>query len=147
MSLVIRLGLPEDAAAICRLNLAALGYDYPLERTQKRLEAILRQPENRLWIAELEGRPVGYVHAANYDCLYMEPLKNILALAVDGAAQRQGVGRALVAAVEAWARESGCAGVRLVSGMDRQGAHLFYEACGYRVRKAQKNFIRVFEEP
>lgn len=147
MSLMIRPAALEDAAAIRRLEMEALGYDCALEMTRRRLEAVLPSPANRVWIAEGEGAVRGFVHAADYDCLHCESLKNILSLAVDGAARRQGVGRALVAAVEGWAKERGCAGVRLVSGMNRREAHRFYEACGYHVRKEQKNFIRLFGEP
>lgn len=147
MNLVIRPPALPDAVDIRRLERAELGYDCAPEMTGRRLEEISKKPGNRVWIAELEGRVLGFVHAADYDCLHCEALKNILSLAVDSTAQRQGVGRALLKAVEAWAKECGCAGVRLVSGMDREGAHRFYLACGYHVRKEQKNFIRLFQQP
>lgn len=147
MSITVRPASLTDVPAICRLQSQELGYHCTLEMTRRRLEDILQKPENRVWIAETDGRLSGFVHAADYDCIYCESLKNILAIAVDHTVQRQGVGRALVCAVEDWARECGSAGVRLVSGMDRQGAHRFYEACGYFLRKEQKNFMRLFDAP
>jgi Predicted acetyltransferase len=58
--------------------------------------------------------------------------------------RRQGVGAKLLHAVEEWAKSTGAAGVRLVSGYSRTGAHRFYEALGYSNRKDQKNFVKYF---
>lgn len=142
--LILRPARAEDGAAIYALNRDALGYDFALADTSARLADILARPENHVLVAQTGGRVLGYAHAAHYDCTYCAPLKNLMALAVATNAQGQGVGRALLAAVEAWAAAEGAAGVRLSSGMDREGAHRFYEACGYALRKEHKNFIKVF---
>lgn len=91
------------------------------------------------------GEVAGYIHGGGYECTYCAPLKNVLALAVDEKYRGLGVGRRLLEELEAWAKDKGCAGVRLVSGMDRLGAHAFYLRCGYIVRKEHKNFIRYFQ--
>ena len=65
--------------------------------------------------------------------------KNILGIAVDPAFRHQGIGRALLNAVEEWGKQSGACAVRLVSGMERTGAHLFYQHCGYLRSKEQLN--------
>ncbi|MEA4899150.1 GNAT family N-acetyltransferase [Bacillota bacterium Meth-B3] len=131
-----------DAAAICRINRAALGYDCPEAETRAQLTLLLHSAHNRLWVAENAGDVLGYIHAADYDTVYGGCQKNILALAVDPVAQGRGIGRALLAAAEDWAGKSGAIGMRLVSGFDRTGAHRFYLACGYRMRKEQKNFVK-----
>ena len=56
------------------------------------------------------------------------------------ACRRQGVGRALLAAGEAWARSQGAEAMRLVSGESRKGAHAFYASLGYTGNKLQRNF-------
>ena len=55
-----------------------------------------------------------------------------------------GIGRRLLEAVEEWARAEGCAGVRLVSGASREGAHAFYRSCGYDGGKKQLNFKKMW---
>ena len=141
---IIRPARIEDAAGIARLNRDALGYDYGSERTKTRLEKVLSMPSNRLLVAELDNRCIGYIHVIDYDCVYVDSLKDILALAVEPDTQGKGVGRALLNAAEDWAKQCGCAGVRLESGFDRTGAHRFYEACGYSLRKEHKNFVKLF---
>lgn len=140
----IRCACLSDAGAICHLNSRAFGYEFAPEATRRRLEVILNKTTDMIFIAEADGRVVGYAHAADYECTYSEALKNLLAIAVDESARERGAGRALMAAVEDWARESGAIGVRLVSGFNRVGAHKFYTALGYADRKDQKNFIKYF---
>ena len=72
-------------------------------------------------------------------------MKTIVALAVDEAFRGAGAGRMLLEAAEHWARQCGCCGVRLVSGFDREQAHRFYLHCGYRNRKTQFNFVKLFD--
>lgn len=146
MTIMIRTAKVEDFESIYSLNRDGLGYEFDMEMTRKRLKSILENPNNRIFIAESDGSVIGYVHAADYDCTYSEPLKNILAIAVDGGKRGLGAGRGLLNAVEIWAKETGAAGIRLVSSFGRDNAHQFYLACGYAHRKNQKNFIKLFVE-
>ncbi len=144
MEILIRPAAIGDAGAMQVLNRDGLGYDYPIEKTKERLKTVLGNPEYKVFIAEADGRVIGYIHGADYHCTYTDPLKNILALVVEERYRGQGAGKALITAIEQWARECGAAGVRLVSGYNRTGAHRFYETCGYHMRKEQKNFIKLF---
>lgn len=133
-----------DARAIWDINTRSLGYDYPEEKTQARLARVLARDDHALFVL---GNPViGYVHVEAYECTYEDPLSNILALAVLPAAQGAGVGRALMQAAEDWSKTRGISGVRLDSGMDRVGAHAFYRAIGYRLRKDHRNFVKSFQD-
>lgn len=134
----------DDARAICCLSRTELGYDYPLDAVRKKLKALLGKDSERILVAEAEGVVVGYIHAADYDVLYAPHMKNIMGIAVSGYCRRHGVGRALLAAIEAWARDTGASGVRLVSGETRTGAHEFYCRCGYDTNKKQVNFRKIF---
>jgi predicted N-acetyltransferase YhbS/8-oxo-dGTP pyrophosphatase MutT (NUDIX family) len=143
---VIRPAGLADAAAIRRLNRDGLGYDYPAEQTIAQLTRLLASPLDRLLVAETAGVVVGYIHLGAYECTYSDSLKNILALVVDAAYRGRQIGRRLLRAGETWARSAGSAGVRLVSGSARSEAHRFYLACGYVLRKEQKNFIKWFDQ-
>ena len=95
----IRLAQPSDAAAVCRLNRECMGYDYSLRATAQKLQNSLADGRCRIFVAELDGQVVGYVHAQDYDVLYFDHMKNILGIAVDPAFRHQGIGRALLNAV------------------------------------------------
>lgn len=140
----IRLATAEDALQICMLTRSALGYPSEPDGVAKQLAQILTRPSDRVFIACAQGETaaVGFVHAADYETLHSGSMKNIIALAVEPALQGNGLGRRLTETVEAWARESGCVAVRLVSSAVREDAHAFYLHCGYRLRKEQKNFIK-----
>lgn len=140
MDILIREAILTDAEALCRLNREALGYDYPLSATAGKLATALTRPSEKIFVAVQEKQVVGYVHAQDYDVLYAPHYKDVLGLAVAPDCRRQGAGRALMAAVEDWARAGGAVAVRLVSGMGRTGAHAFYRRCGYDGGKQQINF-------
>lgn len=147
MGVYIRKAQPSDAGAIYDINRLALGYDYPLEDTKRRVERIIGKPDCLLIVAcdEESGRVIGYANASDYENTYSESMKNLTAIAVLESERGRGIGRLLLEYVENWARECGCAAVRLVSGFNREDAHRFYRSCGYTLRKNQKNFIKSFK--
>lgn len=128
MEWIIREAELADCASITRLNREELGYDFPEEGTREKLRACLANPVHKIFVAESGGEVVGYLHLEDYDVLYFPHMKNVLGIAVSGACRRQGVGRALLAAGEAWAKADGAVAVRLVSGEGREGAHAFSKA-------------------
>lgn len=129
-----------DCESIYLLNKNDLGYDFPIEKTAKRLEMILGSEKDKIFVAEYGGKVIGYIHACDYDVIYGPSMKNILGLAVDSAYRKLGAGKALLTAAENWAKETGSAGVRLCSGAQRKEAHEFYKRCGYICSKEQLNF-------
>lgn len=129
-----------DADAICELNKNEMGYDYPKAETEEKLKKLLESDKDRIFVATLDGAVVGYVHANDYDTIYAPHMKNIMGIAVQSEFKKKGAGRALLLAVEKWAKESGARGVRLVSGATRTDAHEFYRRCGFGCEKRQINF-------
>lgn len=124
-----------DSESIYLISKNDLGYDYPLEETEKRLKMILKSDRDKIFVAEYDGKVIGYIHACDYDVIYAPSMKNILGLAVDSRYRYMGAGKALLTAAENWAGETGAAGIRLCSGAERKGAHEFYKKRGYTCSK------------
>ncbi|MBP1547696.1 MAG: GNAT family N-acetyltransferase [Oscillospiraceae bacterium] len=142
MDYIIREFRTEDCESIWRLNTYEMGYDYPIEDTREKLSALIRSDEHKIFVAVCCDEVIGYVHANNYDLIYASHMKNIMGIAVAEHMKRKGVGRALLEAVENWARETNAEGVRLVSGESRRDAHKFYHRCGYSGDKMQINMVK-----
>lgn len=134
----------EDAPALCRLDRVSMGYEYPEEKTAAQLQKLLGSGRDKILVAEMEGKVVGYLHLVDYDLLYAGPMKNIMGIAVDPEYRRMGIGKALLEAGEEWAKTDGAEGIRLVSGESRVGAHAFYRAVGYEGNKMQLNLKKMF---
>lgn len=144
MNFTIRKAEITDAKAIWKLNTEEMGYDYPLEDTIRRMSLILPDDTHRIFVAESEGEVLGYVHAHNYEIIFLEPYKDIMSIAVSSEYKRNGIGRALLTEVEKWAKDTGAVGIMLVSGESRVKAHEFYRGCGYVSHKKQLNFQKIF---
>ena len=144
MEFEIREAVISDAEAIYILNRDELGYDYPLEQTKEKLANLLSSKTDKIFAAAVGGRVIGYIHASDYDVIYAPHMKNIMGIAVAEEYRYNGIGSALLRAVEAWAKEAGACGVRLCSGESRTGAHEFYRHCGYSCEKRQLNFKKIF---
>ncbi|EMB33247.1 GNAT family N-acetyltransferase [Treponema denticola] len=142
--MIIREVTIDDYKDIWNLNKNALGYDFPLEKTKTQLEKILTGKGAKIFGAFVDDKLIGYVHIADYECSFNDSLKNIMGIAVDPSYRKQGIGRALLTKAETWARDTGAAGIRLVSSVGRMEAHKFYEAMGYTSKKEQKNFRKIF---
>ncbi len=146
MELQIREATLNDAQDIAGLNRNDLGYEYSVQETKEKLNKVLSSVKDKVFVAVLGDVVVGYVHANDYDVLYAPHMKNIMGIAVSGELRRCGIGKALLASVEEWAKGCGAAGVRLVSGAGRTEAHEFYRRCGYGGGKQQVNFKKIFRQ-
>ena len=146
MDFIIRECVLEDCMDIVKLNREEMGYDYPENAAKIQLANLLYDVNHKIYVAVIENEIVGYIHANNYDLLYAPHMKNIMGIAVYKAHKKKGIGKALLAKLELWGKETGAVGVRLVSGSQREGAHLFYAKCGYIETKEQKNFKKLFND-
>ena len=144
MNLNVRKAIPQDSNAIREISRTAMGYDCTVEIVWNRLCSM---DDNReaVYVAELDGTVVGFIHAETYKLLYSEAMVNILGIAVDSQYRRHGAGKALLHQVENWAKSMGINTVRLNSGAARKDAHRFYEALGYMDRKEQIRLIKTLD--
>lgn len=95
---------------------------------ERQLSAALTDPNARLWAAERGGRAVGFAHFLTHGGFGRSGYLKLLS--VDGGAQSQGVGQALMEALEAeFLRPNG---LFLLCTQTNAGARRFYERRGYR---------------
>ena len=146
MDFTIRNAQLDDAAAIALLNRTGLGYSYPAPETQKRLQAILEDPNQHIAVALEGARLVGYAHAEVYDITFAPRIVNIQSIAVHSDSRRQGIGKALMEHIEQWAKQVQAAGVRSIAGGHRKGTYAFYESCGFRSVSRNVSYQKDFED-
>lgn len=145
MNIAIREYQISDGTAICDLNKTEMGYENSLIETEKNLCKLSNNKNHKIYVAVINEKIVGYIHANDYDLIYAPHMKNIMGIAVSSAHKRKGIGKMLILAIECWAKDTGACGVRLVSGLSRTQAHNFYSKCGYDGGKQQLNFKKIFE--
>ncbi|MBS6500032.1 MAG: GNAT family N-acetyltransferase [Clostridium sp.] len=121
-----------------------LGYLYEEEKVREKIKYIIENEKDIILVAYIDNNIVGYIHGSEYELLYSDSLINILGFVVKESYRKNGIGTALINKLEGIAREKKYSGIRLVSGIERENAHRFYERNGYIYRKEQKNFIKLF---
>ena len=84
------------------------------------------------WLAFKDGKPVGLLNALpGYSTFKARPLLNVHDIAVDPEHRGQGVGQALLTALEAYARASGCCKVTLEVLSGNTQAKRTYQRFGF----------------
>lgn len=137
----VRRGLPQDAEAIAKLSYMLwpnAEYSIHLRETEATLAG--HPPSTMplvIFVAEHEGAVVGFVevglrsHADG--CHPRRPVGFVEGWFVDEAHRKHGVGRALIAAAEAWARDQGCTEMASDTWIDAEVSQRAHEALGFEV--------------
>jgi GNAT superfamily N-acetyltransferase len=139
----IRRATADDEAALLAMARRMADFAVPRWRTPAQIieadgrdvvrAAIAGEPDQDVFVAEVDGAPAG--------CLYVHPAQDffgrrhahISVIATTAAAEGTGVGRALVAHAEAWARERGLSLLTLNVFAANSRARRFYERAGFDV--------------
>lgn len=145
MELIFRKPRLDELDALDRIMLVIS--DEPADRTKmgKLVEQINRDPHKYLMAAEdaetgtLCGSLLGVVFEDI--CGDCRPILLIENVAVLESYQGKGVGKRMFEQIEAWGREMDCHYEILVSGMNRTGAHKFYDALGFSEVKGFKKYL------
>jgi GNAT superfamily N-acetyltransferase len=120
-----------DATVIAHL-LTQLGYPSTGQDVRDRLTYWTPDQASRVLVGELDGRVVGCLsmHAVPY----LERTgrwARVESLVVEQSVRGTGIGRGLLRAAEALARDWGCLAVEITSARTRHDAHAFYQHMGY----------------
>ncbi len=127
----IRPMIEADAGRVAELT-TQLGYPVDAETLVSRLAEVRTRPADELLVAvDADDLPVGWIHVARLALLEASALACINGLVVDEDRRSEGIGAALVAAAEAWARDRGATKIMVRSRSTRMRAHRFYERIGY----------------
>jgi GNAT superfamily N-acetyltransferase len=130
----------EDADQVAALS-GELGYPSTPEQIVARLEGIGKHTKARAFVAlDGNGRVQGWVHVYGRYHVESDRTAEIGGLVVAAEWRSRGIGRALMGAAEAWAREGGYGQVRLGSNVARDDAHRFYRNLGYTISKSHYRF-------
>ena len=141
--MLVRLARLGDASALHAFA-ARLALDHAPERDahERVLREALADERSLVVVAELQGRLVGSLVAGLLPMpIYGARLAFLQELYVDEAARGGGVGRALIGAFDAWARERGAVVEAL--GTSRPPAMAFYERLGFVTRPTTYYWRRV----
>ena len=132
-----------DTARVAALT-GQLGYPSTPADIGARLSYLRGRPEDDVLVAvDDHDQPIGWIHVSRFASLEASDVALIGGLVVDDAHRAGGIGEALLAAGEAWARRHGATTMVVRSRVTRERAHRFYERHGYATVKTS----HVFEKP
>lgn len=127
----IRAAAENDAPELADLT-TQLGYPVDSDAMRGRLERVMSRSDDVVLVAvDPDGRAIGWIHVAVLALLEHSDYASINGLAVDERRRGAGIGRALVAAGEEWARQQGATEITVRSRSSRERAHRFYEQLGF----------------
>ncbi len=113
-------------------------------RTREYIEGLIADPNIALLVAEVEGCIAGFVHVLLRESpplSFFVPRRfaHVDTLGVAEAYRRRGIGRALMAAAEAWALEQGAQDIELQVYEFNEGAQALYRETGYKTTMRRMN--------
>ena len=130
--LVIRDAAPADAEAVAGL-IGELGYPTTAAEIRERSRRVAENGNGSIVVAELDGVVKGVVTLYDIRTLHRPggDIRRITAFVITESERGTGLGRKLIAEIEARARAAGCSRMEVTSAGQRTGAHAFYERLGY----------------
>jgi ribosomal protein S18 acetylase RimI-like enzyme len=144
----VRRAASSDRDDLARLS-TQLGYPMTPEEAAVRLSEVEGHPDHALFVADAgaEKRLAGWLQVTLPRIFESPRQAEIAGLVVDEEHRGRGIGPALLRQAEAWARERGCAVLRVRSNVVRERAHGFYRREGFGEIKTQRVFEKRLDPP
>lgn len=112
-----------------------------LDAARRFLHDRLEGGESVVFVAELDGKAVGFVQLyPTFTSIGARRAWILNDLYVTPDTRRRGVGRALMAAARQMAEETGAAWLELATAKDNERARALYRGCGYKVDEVYDRF-------
>jgi len=131
---------PSDVEIATEL-LRQLGYELSPSEAARRIARVLADKDHYAAVADDNGQVLGLIHAFERAALEKPREAVVQSLVVHNCARKKGIGKVLMAAAHAWARERGLEHVVLHTRIQREDARAFYEHLGYE-RAATAHLMR-----
>ena len=141
MKLLIRNAQPDDSAFITNLS-RQLGYETSEIQIKNRLETLLANNDNCVFVAVENDAVIGWIHAFHSLQVESDFFVEIGGLVIDEKHRRKGIGQLLIDKIDPWAKSKGCTKIRVRCNAKRKESHLFYHRVGFTETKEQKIFDR-----
>lgn len=138
---IIQLNTVTESQSLEIQNLShQLGYANDPQLLLTRLKQILNLKDHAVFVAQLDGKIVGWLHCLV--CLRVEsPLfVEVAGLVVDEHVRGQQIGKKLIEASKHWSRHQDISIMRIRCNVIRTESHQFYQALGFISNKEQKVF-------
>ena len=137
----VRRAQSEDAPAIAGIS-HEFGYEPSVADVVVSLGDLLTRDDHAVFVAQDGDAVLGWGHVRINRQLESPRYAEIAGLVVTRGSRSQGIGAAIVAAIEQWARAQGECSLRVRSNVVRERAHRFYLRQGYAELKQQKTFVK-----
>jgi len=146
MELMLRKAGAEDQEALDTvMQVISDGKVKDGKKAAELIEKVRRDPQKYLLAAidRETGTLCGTLLGVVFEdiCKDCRPILLVENVAVLEKCQGLGIGRKMFEEVERWGREQNCHYEMLVSGMNRTGAHKFYQALGFDEVKGFKKYL------
>ncbi|MGG2027862.1 GNAT family N-acetyltransferase [Gottfriedia sp. S16(2024)] len=139
MDIRYRIASTTDSSEIARLS-GQLGYNVEKNQVIERLNKIVDQKDHVVFVAEIEGKLIGWIHAHGRYLIESPPYVEIGVLIVDSTYRGQKIGKFLVERCEEWSQLLGFKEIRVRTNETRVETLIFYKKIGFENTKAQKVF-------
>jgi N-acetylglutamate synthase-like GNAT family acetyltransferase len=136
---MVRIADVNDTNPITELC-TQLGYKTSKEEVEMRLKKALEDDCNEVYVAEVDGKILGWLQVAVKQTIESGEYAEITGLVVDKTSRGKGIGRDLVTQAEDWAKEMKQSTIRVRTNVIRKEAPLFYRALGFKEIKKQSVF-------
>jgi len=137
--MMVREAIEKDSTSIKHMAYL-LGYPPNSDKYyRKQLAQLILAPNHKVWVVEVNGQSIAWLHAFIALRLASKDYAEIGALAVLPEYRHQGIGGALIEQSREWAKEQGL-DLKVSCNTKRESAHQFYRALGFEKIKSQHIF-------